>query len=332
MPAPPEILNALRRIRITEVDRDFKAKHPPQPTRHIRITGKIKVDLQRESSSTRPGPQNADITCQCAQALPQFAHRIRQKHFFTQTDHQQAEAVSDFVPCLLPVTQLGAQLIITHNRARDQLRKKRHIGGKTNQTVFRRHGIAVDIHHIGHYLKRVKRDAERQRDRAGQQLPQPNGFQDKARIFEYHQKPKVDHQRRDQPQPLTLPVRTASHLPSHPPVDNCGDQDDRQEPGLAPSVKQQVCRKQKRIAPAARKAIISHQRNRQEEIKKNQTGEAQSRTAFTDSANPAPRFWPWYCLPTRRIQRIHHSDPAPRSPAWALPPAYNPNSRRSNRL
>ena len=223
MPAPPEILNALRRIRIAEVDRDFKAKHPPQTTRHIRITGKIKVDLQRKGSRTGPGPQNADVTCQCTQALPQFAHRIRQKHFFAQADHQQAEAVSNFVPCLLPAAQLGAQLIITYNRARDQLREKRHIGGKRNQAVFHRHGIAVDIHHIGHHLKRVKRDAERQRDRAGQQLPQPNALQNKARIFECHQQPKVDHQRRGQPQPLTLPVRTASHLPSHPPVGSRGD-------------------------------------------------------------------------------------------------------------
>ena len=81
------------------------------------------------------------------------------------TTKEQAEAICNFVPCLLSVTQLGAQLIITYNRARDQLREKRHIGGKRNQAVFHRHGIAVDIHHIGHHLKRVKRDAERQRDR-----------------------------------------------------------------------------------------------------------------------------------------------------------------------
>ena len=54
MPAPPKLRNALRDIGIVKVFKKMEAKHPPQADCHIRITGKIKINLERKGEQTDP--------------------------------------------------------------------------------------------------------------------------------------------------------------------------------------------------------------------------------------------------------------------------------------
>ena len=48
MPTPPKLRNAFRDIGIIKVLKEVKAKHPPQADRHIRIAGKIEINLERK--------------------------------------------------------------------------------------------------------------------------------------------------------------------------------------------------------------------------------------------------------------------------------------------
>ena len=139
-------------------------------------------------------------------------------------------------------------------------------------------------------MKGVKRNAQRQRKRPGEHLPQPNRIQHKAGVFEYNQKAQIQYQRCHQPQSTGTGFSAGGNSPSDQPVDDRCQLDDRQKPWFSPAIEHQICREQKIIAPPARQTIISHQNNRQEEKQKDQPGEAQFRTAFTDSANPAPPF------------------------------------------
>ena len=45
MPSAPEFTDTLRHIRIIEIFREMETEHLTQTDRHIRITGKIKIDL-----------------------------------------------------------------------------------------------------------------------------------------------------------------------------------------------------------------------------------------------------------------------------------------------
>src|SRR5260370_19225957 len=54
MPAPPELRHRLRGVRGVEILLEAEAKHPCKPDRHVRITRKIEVDLQRKAAQSDP--------------------------------------------------------------------------------------------------------------------------------------------------------------------------------------------------------------------------------------------------------------------------------------
>ena len=64
MPAPPKFRNGAGNIGIVEVLQKLKAKHPPKAAGHIRITGKIKVDLQRVGGDADPGGKRSRLRLQ----------------------------------------------------------------------------------------------------------------------------------------------------------------------------------------------------------------------------------------------------------------------------
>ncbi len=55
MPAPPELLEARRAVRMGEVLRQLKSKHPPHADRHVGIAGKIEEYLDRKGGEAQPG-------------------------------------------------------------------------------------------------------------------------------------------------------------------------------------------------------------------------------------------------------------------------------------
>ena len=70
MPTPPKLLNTLCRIGIAKVDRNIESEHTAKSARHIRITGKIKVNLQGEGGRPHPCSQYTDAVRQRAQTVP----------------------------------------------------------------------------------------------------------------------------------------------------------------------------------------------------------------------------------------------------------------------
>ena len=54
VPPPPEIRNALRAVGVVEVFKEVKAEQLPEADRHIRIAGKVEIDLKREGKDPEP--------------------------------------------------------------------------------------------------------------------------------------------------------------------------------------------------------------------------------------------------------------------------------------
>ena len=61
MPFPPEILDRSRCVRQPEVFNKCKAKHFSKPNRHVRITGKIEINLQHIEKRRQPEHRLAHI-------------------------------------------------------------------------------------------------------------------------------------------------------------------------------------------------------------------------------------------------------------------------------
>ena len=55
VPAPPELGEALRDVRVVEVLEEAEPEHPAEPDRHVRVAGEVEVDLERVAERAEPG-------------------------------------------------------------------------------------------------------------------------------------------------------------------------------------------------------------------------------------------------------------------------------------
>ena len=61
--------------------------------------------------------------------------------------------------------QLLGHRIVTHNRARHELREQRHVTGERHEVLDRRGSTAPHVNRVAHGLERIERDAHRQKHR-----------------------------------------------------------------------------------------------------------------------------------------------------------------------
>ena len=59
MPSAPELGSGARNIRVIEIFRIMESKQPRQTNRHIGITGKIEINLDRKHQKAKPGASRA---------------------------------------------------------------------------------------------------------------------------------------------------------------------------------------------------------------------------------------------------------------------------------
>lgn len=83
MPAPPKFGNAFGFIRIAEIFRKRKSKHLAKSDRHIRIAGKIKINLQRKSRAPNPCRSRGQAAgIPCGNFIPDGTDLVGNQHFF----------------------------------------------------------------------------------------------------------------------------------------------------------------------------------------------------------------------------------------------------------
>src|SRR4051812_30121640 len=54
MPAPPEVRDGVRQVRVVEINRDLDAHHTARATGHIRVAGEVAIDLDTEGKNANP--------------------------------------------------------------------------------------------------------------------------------------------------------------------------------------------------------------------------------------------------------------------------------------
>ena len=75
VPALPKINDVPGFVRRIEIDRKLDAEHVGQPYRHIRVAGKIKIQLQRIGQRIQPSRKHRKIP---GMRKPNF-HHVRQR-------------------------------------------------------------------------------------------------------------------------------------------------------------------------------------------------------------------------------------------------------------
>ena len=173
MPPAPEIRDAFRCVGITEILRKMKAHHRSQSHGHIRIAGKIKVNLHAKRQNPQPHHQNGTLGIRNARNLcPQSARGIGNQHLLAQTHGKQKHSPGKSGEVLSPLPQFLCDGVIPHDRPGDQLGKHGDIGSEINDILLWSGLFPVYIDSIRHGLKRIKGNTDRKRQpRQGKRNP-----------------------------------------------------------------------------------------------------------------------------------------------------------------
>ena len=158
MPAAPEIIDGAGNVGVVEVLQEMEAKHAPQADGHVRIAGKIKVDLQRVGSHPQPGRGGGKVA-QGEDVIRDQAHIVRQQHLLPKAEDE-ARHPLHHVPAALPApVDLPRHRLIAHDGAGDQLGKEGYVEPEIQHVMLHGGPAPVDIQHVGHDLEGEEGDA-----------------------------------------------------------------------------------------------------------------------------------------------------------------------------
>ena len=263
MPAPPKLRGAAGDQRIIKVFQKTESQHPPQSDGHIRIAGKIKINLQRKCDGRQPCQQNRLLPA-ALQGSSKSPQLVGQQHFFGKAQHKARQPLSQILCRGVTLRQRSLHIAVAHNRSGNQLGEHGNIGRQPEKGALRRHRAAVYIHSITQGLKGVKTDANGQRNRQQSQFRfqrRIHSREKKVGIFEIAQHRQLPSHRQNQ--------KSLRRAPASEPADQKaadigkGNREEHQKniARLTPPVKHQAGQQQHKIFAPARHQKIHRQHN-----------------------------------------------------------------------
>ena len=106
VPSAPEDANAVSLVRGKEIDWQTQAEHETEADRHIRVGGKIEVDLETIADPGHPAVDktNCITRCRCLVNKVEIGHdRIDQHRFLEQAESKQRQTDGQIVGPQPPV-------------------------------------------------------------------------------------------------------------------------------------------------------------------------------------------------------------------------------------
>ena len=161
MPALPKFTNARRNIRIMKVFRKTEAKYFAKPNRHITVSGKIKINVERICHCIKPEEKHRFVIG-FTENTAEFTQQVCNQNLLAKPKDKTAYTKRTPLQGMRSALKLIGNIGITHNRPCNQLRKKRNICCKINQIPLCRNLPAVNVNGIAEYLERIKADSNRQ--------------------------------------------------------------------------------------------------------------------------------------------------------------------------
>ena len=242
MPPPPEIRNGFGHVGVAEVVREVEPQHPAHPLGHIRVAGKVEINLEGEGEDAEPGRGGRDGARRrhFLHPRPQHADIVGEQHLFGKALGEEERALPDFFQGDGAVFQLRRHIVVADDGPRHQLREHADVGGVVD-IAFLHFGVAaVKVDGVGHALEGVEGDADGQRQVRIKETDAEQGvdiFHQEGAVFKQRQQRKVDNHRGEErrfPDFRVFPV--ALHDPAGGVVEQGGKQHQQDVNRLAPGV------------------------------------------------------------------------------------------------
>ena len=277
VPSAPKVLHGFRNVRIIEVFLERKAEGLPEADGHVRIAGKIKVNLKKICDSAEPcrggghRPHGKRVN-----RIRRHGERVGDKHLLGKAEAEAAEARRRLFYCDDARVKLLVHIVIFYDGPGDELGKQRDVKQHVKIVFGKPRVPAIYVEHVAHGLKREERDADGQRD-AGEREGKPErpvyAFNKKIRILEKDERAKAPDYGCAAPE--TSLRGEAFHEKGCGIVYERGENHQQHVNRFAPCIKQQRGNKKERVAPtdAAPKQQIYEKRRRQEQKKERRGAE-----------------------------------------------------------
>ena len=196
MPPPPERCDGARHVRVVEVFAVSKPKHPPEADGHVRVSRKVKIDLEGEAEDAQPGRrcgENAEVGVQ--NASRRLPGEVGQQYFLAQPAEKPRHARRDALPGAVSFADLFGDFTIAHNGSGDELGKQGHKQEIIQKVALHRRLVAVYIQGVRHCLKGIERYADGQSQSDDGYLDsgqRPHRAEKEIGILEGEKKPQIE--------------------------------------------------------------------------------------------------------------------------------------------
>ena len=264
MPSAPEFGDASRNEGIIEIFEKIKAEDLTQTDRHIAVSRKVEVDLERKRDRVKPEKQNG-FFIRCRKIGAKRRKRIRNQNLLTEAENETANALRRLIKAVRSFAQLSVDIRVADDRTRDQLGKKRNVGSQIDRILLRAHVASVDVHRIAEDLEGIEADPDRERDlqqgygKPRHRVPIRN---EKVGVFEIDQKSK--RRSHGQKQQKLRGARSAEALDQQAEkiAEQNGYQHDDHVPRFSPGVEYQARQEQDRIFQKFRRDGVQQKHRR----------------------------------------------------------------------
>ena len=203
MPALPEARDGARDERQVEVFQQMEAKHARKADGHVRIAGKIEIELEHIRGGRQPRAHQRKLGGLHGKSrVRQSRQVVGQEHLFGQTHDKAADALAKIVQRFPAGGDLVVKRLVAHDGPSDQLRKERYVQAHVHQTLLHPAIAAVYVDDVRNGLEREERYANGQNDLRHRQrkVEDPvHVFHQKAQVLEAREQAQVAHQAYHQP-------------------------------------------------------------------------------------------------------------------------------------
>ncbi len=166
VPAPPEVARRRGLVRAVEVLRQLDAEEPAEADGHVGVAAEVEVDLERVAEQAEPGLRGVERQRRGEHRVDEVAETVRDQDLLAEPHAEQQDA-------LAPARgdagagdagELGDELVMAREGARDQVREEAHEPGEPDEVALRRSLAAPHVDDVGERLEGVEADARRQHD------------------------------------------------------------------------------------------------------------------------------------------------------------------------
>jgi len=157
MPPPPKISEISGDIGSIEIFEEFEAHHPPQADGHIRISGKVKVNLESIGDGAEPGVRSSEVEItEIEDTIGRESHRIGDEHLLAKAETKAIDPGKKFFTRMYSRCELSGDIMITDDRTGDELGEESHVESKIDETLCRLHLSTVHVYDVADLLKGEK--------------------------------------------------------------------------------------------------------------------------------------------------------------------------------